>query len=73
MTTCGAILYRKLAAEGTGRVVPCERLASGRYGLGWGLYAGMRRGPARPSLRMRAATMARFATLNATPIRNGGT
>jgi hypothetical protein len=30
---CGAILYRKLAAEGTNRVIPREWLAGGQYGL----------------------------------------
>jgi ornithine cyclodeaminase/alanine dehydrogenase-like protein (mu-crystallin family) len=30
---CGAILYRKLVAEGTDRVIPREWFASGQYGL----------------------------------------
>jgi hypothetical protein len=30
---CGAILYRKLKAEGTNRVIPREWLAGGQYGL----------------------------------------
>jgi alanine dehydrogenase len=30
---CGAILYRKLMAEGTNRVIPREWFASGQYGL----------------------------------------
>lgn len=30
---CGAILYRKLMAEGTNRVIPREWFAAGQYGL----------------------------------------
>jgi ornithine cyclodeaminase len=30
---CGAVLYRKLMAEGTNRVIPREWFASGQYGL----------------------------------------
>jgi hypothetical protein len=30
---CGAILYRKLVAEGTSRVIPREWFASRQYGL----------------------------------------
>jgi hypothetical protein len=30
---CGAILHRKLAAEGTSRVIPREWLAGEQYGL----------------------------------------
>jgi ornithine cyclodeaminase/alanine dehydrogenase-like protein (mu-crystallin family) len=30
---CGAILYRKLKAEGTNRTIPAEWFAGGKYGL----------------------------------------